>query len=372
MNEDYSYFQDKEFRDSLAAYEQMLASGESVEFDSETLTDIAEYYAMNQRMDEANRCIQYAISFYPDSVDPQIFLARQQMFLGHRDKAWAITNAISDQDDREVLFLRAELHLYFNESEKAFRLLLDSYHHAEPEDAPGLLYDSIALCKDYGFGNKAMEWVLQLRHDYPDYIDAIALQAEIHNYRREYEATKQLLEANIERMPYDIHAWLQLAEAYIWLEDYSSATEAVEYALAIDADNAEAIMLRANILFDTEHLSEAHDNYCRFLACFPKDEKANFLDGECLIDLGQYEMAISRFETLNSLPGYTMRGYALGYLAYCHDKLGHTEQSLHFRQQAEKERLNNLSELYPDLYTAPSAQDLLSSFMSWDGSEAPY
>ena len=81
MNEDYNYFQGKDFRKSLAAYEHMVATGEPAEFDSETLTDIAEYYAMNQRMDDADRCIQYALSFYPDSVDPQIFLSRQQMFL---------------------------------------------------------------------------------------------------------------------------------------------------------------------------------------------------------------------------------------------------------------------------------------------------
>ena len=90
MNEDYSYFQDKEFRNSLAAYEHMQKGGEMVELDAETLTDIAEYYAMNQRDDEATRCIKYALSFYPDSVDPQIFLARQQMFFGHQKEAWRI------------------------------------------------------------------------------------------------------------------------------------------------------------------------------------------------------------------------------------------------------------------------------------------
>ena len=109
MNEDYNYFQGKDFRKSLAAYEHMVATGEPAEFDSETLTDIAEYYAMNQRMDDADRCIQYALSFYPDSVDPQIFLSRQQMFFGQRAEAWRICNAITDQDDREVIFLRAEL-----------------------------------------------------------------------------------------------------------------------------------------------------------------------------------------------------------------------------------------------------------------------
>ncbi len=352
MNEDYNYFQGKDFRKSLAAYEHMVATGEPAEFDSETLTDIAEYYAMNQRMDDADRCIQYALSFYPDSVDPQIFLSRQQMFFGHRAEAWRICNAITDQDDREVIFLRAELHFYFNESQKAFDLLLQEYQKADDEEAPDFLYDSIALCKDYGFGDKAMEWVQLLRKDFPDYNEAIALQAEIHNYRREYDKAISLLEANIQQVPFDTQAWLQMAEAYLWLERYEEATEATEYALAIEPENAEGILMMANILLDSNHLDEAHEYYSRFLKSFPNDERANYLDAQCLIDAGQHEAAIQRLERL-AQTSYTIRGYVLSYLAFCHAQLGHDEQSLHYRQQAEKEEFNNLSSLFPDLYPGP-------------------
>lgn len=350
MNEDYSYFQGQEFRTSLANYERMLATGEPAELDSEALTDIAEYYAMNQRMEDANRCIQYALSFYPDSVDPQIFLSRQQMFQGNQEKAWAICNAISDQDDREVLFLRAELFFYFGENDRAFDLLLSCYLNAEKEDAPELFYDAIALAMDYGLGDKALLWVKRLRTDYPEYTDAIALQAEIHNYRREYQQAADLLRGNIELIAYDIQAWLQMAEACLWLENYDDAMEAVDYALAIEPENADALIMRANILLDTDRLEEAHEYYVRFLHYFPNDERANYLDSQCLIDCGCYESAIGRLELLAAQPGSAIRGYVLSYLAYCHDQLKHTEQSLHYRQQAEKERTNYLSTLFPDLY----------------------
>ena len=60
-----------------------------------------------------------------------------------------------------------------------------------------------------------MEWVQLLRKDFPDYNEAIALQAEIHNYRREYDKAIALLEANIQQVPFDTQAWLQMAEAYL-------------------------------------------------------------------------------------------------------------------------------------------------------------
>ena len=356
MNEDYSYFQDEGFRTSLAAYERMLTTGESAELDSETLTDIAEYYAMNQRMDDADRCIQYALSFYPDSVDPQIFLSRQQMFYGNKAEAWRICRAIGDQKDREVIFLQSELYFYFNESPKAFELLMHNFQELDEEEAPEFLYDSIALCKDYGFGDKALEWVLLLRHEYPDYVEAIALEAEIYNFRQEYPKAIALLEANLPTVIYDTQAWQQLAEAHLWLEEYDDALEATDYMLAISKDNADGIMLRANILLDMGRYDESHNYYTRFLSYYPGDDRANYLDAQCLIELGRYQEAIHRLERLAATPGYAMQGYVLSYLAYCHAQLGHAEQSLHYRQQAERQQFNNLDELFPDIYP-PTPQD---------------
>ncbi len=353
MNEDYNYFQDDEFRASLAAYEQMLMTGESADLDSETLTDIAEYYAMNQRMDDANHCIELALSFYPDSVDPQIFLSRQQMFFGNKEKAWSICRAIPDQEDREVIFLQAELYFYFTEPQGAFELLYQHYKELPDDEAPEFMYDSIALCKDYGFGEKAMTWVLELRQEYPDYVSAIALQAEVHNFRHEYQQTVDLLLPNISLLAFDTLAWLQLAEAQLWLENYDEALEATDYLLAISNDNAEGLMMRANILLDMSRLEEAHQLYCRFLTFFPNDEKANYLDARCLVEQEKYVMAIQRLELLAAKSGSTMSGYVYSYLAYCHAQMGHAEQSLHYRQQAEREEFNCLGDLFPDIY--PSA-----------------
>lgn len=357
MSEEYNYFQGKEFRASLAAYEHMLATGETTELDSETLTDIAEYYAMNMQDEEANRCIRYALSFYPDSVDPQIFLARQQMFYGNQEEAWRICNAIADQEDHEVVFLRAELFLHFQKSEEAFRLLLAYYRETDREEAPEHLYDSIVLCKDYGFGEKALEWVKILRNDFPDYLPAIALQAEIHNYRHEYQDAISLLEANIERMPYDSRAWLQLAEAHLWLEQHDEAIEAVDFALAINSEDAEGLIMRANILCDSSRMDEAHEYYVRFLHYFPNDERANFLDAQCLISMEQYRTAIGRLERLVSMPGCVAKGDYLSFLAYCHNELGHEEQSLHYRKQAEKEPSNALHHLFPEFYPDTENKD---------------
>ena len=303
MTEDYSYFQDEQFRQSLAAYERMQTTGEYVEFDSETLTDIAEYYAMEQRMDEADQCIHYALSFYPDSVDPQIFLSRQQMFYDNEEEAWRLCRNICDQDDREVLFLKVELYFYFNKSDKGYKLIMEAYNDCEdPMDAADLLYDAICLCRDYELDDKALEWVMLLQRKHPDYTDADVLEAEVRNRLGHPEVSIQLLEKHLTEHPYDTHAWMQLAEAHLTLNHYDEAAEAVDFVLAIDSEHAEALILRGNILYDTEKPKEAHEYYTRFLGYFPNDERIRYLDAECLMDMGQYEEAMRRLADGQSRP----------------------------------------------------------------------
>ena len=350
MQDDYSYFQDEEFRASIAAYERMLMTGEPVELDAETLTDIAEFYAMQQRDEEANRCIEYALSFYPDSIDPQIFLARREMFQGHQKEAWDIFNKIPDQEDREMIFLRAELEFREEKEELAFAQLMDYYRSLNEEEAADFLYDSIMLVKDYDYLNKAAEWTKMLREEYPDYTAAISLLAGIYNAKGQYKKAAHVIEEHIEEIPFDVEAWLQLAEAQLWMEHYKEALEAVDYALAISEDDASALLMRANILYDSGDSAQAHLYYTRFLSYYPQDMRATYMDAQSLVDTECYEQAILQLEKMEQVANAVMRGHALSLLAYCHSKLKHEDESLHYRQLAEKEHFNNLGVLFPELY----------------------
>ena len=103
--EDYSYFENREFQKILYQYEDAVSHEQSVYMDADDLTDIAEYYMMNGRPTDAMEAIRIALALHPDSVDPQVFLARQAMFEGKLKKATRICNAIPNQEDREVTFL---------------------------------------------------------------------------------------------------------------------------------------------------------------------------------------------------------------------------------------------------------------------------
>ena len=83
--EDEEYFRNPEFRKALAKYEEAIRQGEPVYMEADELTDIAEFYMTRDRQQDADRVIELAVALHPDSVDPQVFLARRQLFVGNTD-----------------------------------------------------------------------------------------------------------------------------------------------------------------------------------------------------------------------------------------------------------------------------------------------
>ena len=106
-----SFFEKPKFKQRLAHYEEMLLSGDNRYFEATDLTDIAEYYAMNGDSLRAEAALDYALRLHPDNLDALIFKARARLINGHLNEAINIAESITDQHDREVLFLKAELAL---------------------------------------------------------------------------------------------------------------------------------------------------------------------------------------------------------------------------------------------------------------------
>ena len=140
--EDLSYFQEEEFKKNLALYEQMLQGGQSVYLEADELTDIAEYYLVQNDTDKAMACIQYALNIHPGSIDPLIFLARQKMFNGDIEGAKTIRDCITDPNDREVIFLNAELLLREGKEQEATTYLSEK---AETEETPADVEAAVML-----------------------------------------------------------------------------------------------------------------------------------------------------------------------------------------------------------------------------------
>lgn len=339
--EDFSFFQEEDFKENLARYEEMITGGPSAYLEADELTDIAEYYLIHNEPDKANACIDYALRLHPGSVDPLIFKARQQMFSGDLDKAFEICNSIQEQNDREVIFLRAELMARAQNIQVAAKYLESCKEQFEDdqEELFTYLYDCACVLEDYGAYHIALKWIEEGEKIYPNDLKMMFLKAEIYSTLEKYDQATEYLEKILDEDPYSIKAWNTLADVHFMNEAYDKAIDATDFSLAIkEKKNPEALFIKANSLYHLGNFEKAHQLYTQYIKEFPKSDEYPYLfDGLCLNQMEQYEDACSRLEAAelysNDCSPEQLQIYLQ--LSFSYSKTGKFQKALQYLDRAQ-------------------------------------
>jgi len=294
LDEDLKYFEEPEFKDILAKYEEARESGTFIYLDADEFTDIAEYYAMVAQDDaKADEVIELALEIHPGAVDPQIFRARQFMLKGDLEKSRELCDAIEDQSHREVSFLRAELMVREGLLNEAKNFLLDIAETTD-EDLDFFLYDSAYIFIDYRRFEQAMTFVNRLEEMAPDWYKTWQVKADALLSTEDPERCRKAL-PYINRMldvdPFSIEAWNWSSEAYTNLGDYNKAVESADYGLAIEPENERSLQLKAWVLLQQGNCEEAHRLYVQLQGINPESEHHWLYDSYALLDLEKLDAA---------------------------------------------------------------------------------
>lgn len=270
MEESNKYYQSRHFLRLLHRYEKAISEGQTPYMEADELTDIAEYYMTGKQDAKANRAIQAAIDMHPDSVDPQIFLARQRMFYGELDEARSIIDAITEQDDQEVIYIRAELLIKEGQPDKASDFLFEQMSLMQ-DCLDTYLYDCVSIFMDYDKWELAQEWLEQLKDNYPTHPRLPIMEAEIKMGLDDYEDAYILLKKILDEEPYNSEAWNLLAETCIALEKFSEGLEAADFSLAINPQDNTALLMKANAHMHEGPMTDAIEYYKKYLESQPED-----------------------------------------------------------------------------------------------------
>ena len=119
-----SYFDSQEFLDLLSMYENMLADGSSVYFDSMDIANIAEFYSINGLLDKSDTAIEYGLRLHPSDADILISKANNLLRRGHKDEARVIAESITETENQELLYLKGEIELAFDNLQEADALFM--------------------------------------------------------------------------------------------------------------------------------------------------------------------------------------------------------------------------------------------------------
>ena len=335
------YFDKPEFRSLLARYEEMINGERTFYFEATELTDIAEYYAMQGDSEQAEAALDYALRLHPENIDALIFKARARLINGHPKEAQHILDNITDQGDREVMFLRAELLLAAKQGAQAEALLRTLI---EEENYEANTYaDIIDLLIDNEQNDMASLWIDEATQRYPDNQLLIESAAYSHAHQERFDEAITLYNQLLDIDPYSTFYWEELGKIYFRCEEYDKAIEAFEFVIAINGDECYyALYAVANCYFNISNYERAEEYYHTIHEHYPETVDPLFHMGMCRVNLGDDDKALDYFtQALTTIPeGSEEQAQLYSQISLIFSRKGLHDKAVTYTEEALK--------IYPD------------------------
>ena len=286
QTDDLAYFNSEGFRNILRQYEESAKSGHPIYMDADDLADIADYYQYNGHPDEAEEAINLALSYNPQAVGPLLYKAREALTHKDYDTARSYAERIEASDMMEAIFLRGEILICEGMVDKADKLFQQYMEEIMSDELMDYVYNVANTYSEYAIYDKAFEWMARSQGDNSDEFKEL-MACTLFGLGK-YQDSERIFNELIDHNPYSTRYWNALANAQFMQEDYSSAITSSEYAIAIDPNDAEGLMSKANSLYNLENYDEALTYFKRYSEKMPDDEFGYLHQGMCLINTGKY------------------------------------------------------------------------------------
>lgn len=283
------YYDSEEFHDLLDTYEEAVNNGEPVFMDADELAEIADFYQMTGNPDAADRAINLALSLSPGAIAPLSYKIHEALIDGEIDAAKEYLSQIVERDEPDYIYDKAEILIAEDKIEEADQYLRSQLKDLPPEEYQDYVVDIANIYADYGLSEKTMEWIARAKPE--DTQDFKELMARTFFGLGKFKESERLFNELIDANPFSKRYWNDLASAQFMNEDYSGAIQSSEFAIAIDPEDPEGIVAKANGLFRLNNYEEALSYYQRYSEMEPDDELALLNAGSCLINLGRFKEA---------------------------------------------------------------------------------
>lgn len=287
---DEEYFKSEEFKEILAKYEAAEASGLGFYMDVDDLCDVADYYQANNQYEAALQAIESALDIAPTATLPLVFKARDAINNGDFQAAQEYLDCIEDKTDVEYKYAVGELLIALGKTDEADNWFLEIYNTLDADDQRDFLMDVATIYTDYELPLFAVNWMMRGRGDTSEEFQE--LMARTLFGLGKYDDSERIFKELIDRNPFQKRYWNALANTQFMKEDYSASVTSSEYAIAIDPEDAEGILSKANALYRLDNFEEALTYYERYNAKVADDAFGLLHEATCLISLTRYEYAV--------------------------------------------------------------------------------
>lgn len=334
------FYETEHFRRLLEQYEEMRDKGTGCYLEADELTDIAEYYNMQGRTDEAMEAVELALRIFPGAAMPLAFKARMAMLVeGDLRKADELAEQIAVKTDIEYIYMKAEIMIAAGNAKEAdayFEDHLDS--EEEGEDRENFVLDVANIFLDHEHYDLAGKWLDKVGDK--DNTDYKELRAIMLMGNGKFKESEKLFNELIDSDPYSGEYWNSLARSQFMHNNISESITSSEYSIAINPKDEEAILNKANGLFSLGNYKEALKYYRKYTELVPGSEVGEMFQGITLSNLGNDDEAVAFLEraakSAKRLNATNNMRQIYQELAIITSRMGDKEKALRYVKQMEK------------------------------------
>lgn len=331
MTEDKKFFDSKEFKDLLNKYELSVKTGNPIYLEPEELTYIGEYYQEQGLTEKAIKVLDYAIQVFPGAINPLLLRSRIALIDDQDiEKAKQYADQIEDKSDLDYYYLIAEIMLVEEKVEEAEIYLENKFNYLEDEYREDFAIDVSNLYLDYRYAKKAERWFSFI--EAKKSIDALEIEGRIAKLKNKFRKSEKIYKELVEREPYSLDYWNQLTSLQFMNGKIKDSIQSSEFAIAINPNDSEANMNKANGLFSLNNFEEALKYYNKFSELEPYNISGEIFQGAILLNLNRTKEAITHLLKGEQLAGDDpiSLGHIYRQLAFSYAKSGEMEYSVDY------------------------------------------
>ncbi len=273
-----------EFKELLHMYEKSRQQGRPSYLDVDDFVDIAEYYMRHEQLQEALIAAEEGLAMHRDDEDLCSVKANVLISMQRFDEAQEIVDRLNPDDDPDVYYFRGQLACAYgrtmSERNEWFRKWIKQEHKEcdEMESAiearqrlreayMHIMLSIVDLSEEDDIYALMAPWVDEYQQQCApleaDDLD-LDIASALHDaglIDKEIELYNAFLDVN----PYLPQGWTYLASLQSSVDDYEGSVNSAEFALAIDADDSQAQLVRALGYYQMGNYDEASRSFRRFI-----------------------------------------------------------------------------------------------------------
>lgn len=248
---------DKELQELAEQYEAAKADNKPIYLDADDLADLADWYAMRGKDEQAVEVVEYGLNIHPDSTPLLVEQAYLLIDAQDRDKAKQIIDRISEDYSSEVKVLKANILLGEGKTEEAEQLL----GTIEDKEDLANIVDVAYMYIDMGYPDKALSWLDTGLERYAEEEAFLAATADCFHAQGLNEKAETFYNKLIDKNPYSAPYWFGLARCYFEQQQFDKAIEACDYATVADEEFADAYIMKGHAFYQLGNEESALENY---------------------------------------------------------------------------------------------------------------